>query len=358
MKSGLLVTSPVSDFKNIGDYVQSLAARQFTPSVDYYIEKESISRDLRSDVSIKAILNAWYMWHPENWPPNERIKPLLTSVHMSPLTAERMVEGEKINYLKEHGPVGCRDLETLSFLESKGVPAYFSGCLTLTLGKDYKSSSPRSGLVFVDPYFTPLRDKLKGKFVYYPKNLLRFVYYFLVNLTSAVTLSKNKFFHARLYLMKFYNAAMFIHAYKSMFSKEALLNATYISHIQPVANGESQESLLSRAEELVKTYARSSLVVTSRIHCALPCLAVDTPVLFVVNEKMNSKENLFNAPGRFAGLIDFFKVLNYSPSRLRSEDIDLNDIGIIDANTIITNKNVHSIYRDDLMAKCKSFMKE
>lgn len=357
MKYGLLVTSPISDYKNIGDYIQSLAALQFIPNIDTYIEKEEASSDVAINEQLKVIMNAWYIWHPENWPPNKKIIPLLTSVHMSPLTAEEMVSGVKRNYMMENGPIGCRDLDTLSFLKSKNIPSYFSGCLTLTLGKKYMSTKKRYGIVFVDPYISPLRDKLDGKFVYYYLNFLKSIYYFLKSPKEILKLSKKKYFHSRFLLMKYYNAAMFYNAYKTKFSKNTILNSRFLTHIVKVEKNESQESLLKRSEDLLNLYSRSSIVVTSRIHCALPCLGLETPVIFVVNDKMNSKKNLFNAPGRFAGIIDFFRVLNYSTNEVLSSDNVLNKLNIIDDKSTFKNKNDYKEYRDKLINQCEDFIK-
>ena len=35
------------------------------------------------------------------------------------------------------------------------------------------------------------------------------------------------------------------------------------------------------AKNLIYKYAKAKLVITSRIHCALPCLALNTPFIFV-----------------------------------------------------------------------------
>ena len=57
----------------------------------------------------------------------------------------------------------------------------------------------------------------------------------------------------------------------------------------PTSIDESQESLFKRTEDLLNKYASSQYVVTSRIHCALPCVGVGTPVLFTLNDLMESK---------------------------------------------------------------------
>ncbi len=85
----------------------------------------------------KLILNGWFMWFPENFPPSEDILPLFVSFHIVPSIAERLLTPITIEYLKKYGPIGCRDHYTRDLLLSKGVPAYYSSCLTLTLGKKY-----------------------------------------------------------------------------------------------------------------------------------------------------------------------------------------------------------------------------
>ena len=356
MKHGLLVTSPISDHKNIGDYIQSLAALQFTEKVDVYLEKEEISRDINNAGRVKAIMNAWYIWHPENWPPNKKIVPLLTSIHISPLTAEAMVKGDKINYLIENGPVGCRDLATFDFLKSKDVPSYFSGCLTLTLGKKYGADDEGEGIVFVDPYVSPLRVKAEGRFIYNFINPFKAMIYFLKSPATILKLSKKLYFRGRLRLMKYYNSAMFYNAYKKKFTKDALLSAKFVTHMVGVKGDELQEDLLGKAEDLVRIYSKAGLVVTSRIHCALPCLGLETPVIFVLNEQMKSEKNLFNAPGRFGGITDFFRTMTYSTDRLMSNDDVLSNFKLIDSKTRFTNKSNFFEYRDNLARQCEEFM--
>jgi hypothetical protein len=54
------------------------------------------------------------------------------------LTYNKAVKNHGINYLKKYGPVGCRDYWTKTLLDKYGIPCYFSGCLTLTLGRKYQ----------------------------------------------------------------------------------------------------------------------------------------------------------------------------------------------------------------------------
>ena len=54
-----------------------------------------------------------------------------------------------IQYLQQHGPIGCRDYHTANILSTKGIPNYFSGCLTLTL-KKFANVMPTDKIVLVD----------------------------------------------------------------------------------------------------------------------------------------------------------------------------------------------------------------
>ncbi|MHB9292886.1 hypothetical protein Holit_01999 [Hollandina sp. SP2] len=52
-----------------------------------------------------------------------------------------MLSPAGIKYLKKHEPIGCRDYGTVKLLGKYGINAYFSGCLTLTLGRKNLISS-------------------------------------------------------------------------------------------------------------------------------------------------------------------------------------------------------------------------
>lgn len=43
MSNGILVCEPSSDRKNLGDYIQSVAAESFFDRIDFYVERESLN---------------------------------------------------------------------------------------------------------------------------------------------------------------------------------------------------------------------------------------------------------------------------------------------------------------------------
>jgi len=131
VKFGLLSYNTV----NIGDWIQSLAASRFLPSVDYFVDREHLKQfSSANHEPVKAILNGWYLWNPKNFPPSNDIDPLLVSVCFNAnIRNDRFLSKEVSAYLRAHGPIGCRDQNTLAFLKAHDIPAYFSGCLTSTL---------------------------------------------------------------------------------------------------------------------------------------------------------------------------------------------------------------------------------
>lgn len=123
---------------NIGDEIQSLAARQFLPNVDVLVDRDALGGH-RFDERTRLIMNGWWL-HGEDWPPSDHnLRPLLTSMffdHRHPVVRDAVLSPSGRAFLEENGPVGARDLDTLAFLEGEGIPSYFSGCLTLTLQRD------------------------------------------------------------------------------------------------------------------------------------------------------------------------------------------------------------------------------
>lgn len=121
------------------------------------------------------------------------------------------------DYFKRFEPIGCRDNATADFFNSWGVKTYVSGCATMTFPT--RTEAPQDPLVvFVD------QD---------PKQ----------------------------------------------FSGKSGIRRNFVSHEFP--NYTSNGLKFSAARELLDYYKeKASLVITSRIHCAIPCAAMGIPVLY------------------------------------------------------------------------------
>ena len=138
---------------NLGDDIQAIAAGKFLPRVDRILEREKLNTYTEE---VFTILNGWFMHNPAAFPPSRQITPIIiTSFHISPMAAQRMMTPETIRYLKKYQPVGCRDLYTQRLLEDHGIEAWFSGCVTLTLKKkDFEYPGlPRGKVILSDIFF-------------------------------------------------------------------------------------------------------------------------------------------------------------------------------------------------------------
>ena len=152
MKFGCLY---YADSENIGDDIQTYAQRRFLPQVDYWVDRESLNTFVPdSEERVAMIMNAWFMYSPQNWPPTPYILPLFVSTHFSQYhvqwlkTAEKKYEFAR-QYLVQNAPIGCRDASTMEHLRKLGIEAYFSGCLTLTL-PEFPDVQPEDVICLVD----------------------------------------------------------------------------------------------------------------------------------------------------------------------------------------------------------------
>jgi hypothetical protein len=317
-KYGLMACS--RPLTNIGDFVQAIAARQFLPHVDKYIDREELNTYSGDD--LKMIMNGWYMHNAKNWPPSVNIDPLYVSMHINASVAEGMTTEKSIEHFIVNQPIGCRDKTTERLLKSKGVDAYFSGCLTLTLGKTYKREKVTDDIYIVDPLFHywSLKSMLKN-----PRKLLS-------------RLTKGRFTE---FILK-------RNILKNNFSNEILDSAQMINQMMPLT---SVDDSFIIADEYLKKLCNAKLVITSRIHCALPCIAMGTPVVFL-NGGFEGYNNQFTS--RFEGLIDFFNRIDIDTKRNITRNFDLK--GKISLDNLPVNKELYKSFSEELAKKCNDFV--
>lgn len=333
MKFGLLdyEEAPTGLF-NIGDHIQSLAARQYLPRVDRFVLRDRLNESLPTPT--KVIMNGWYTHKPENWPPTSNLLPFFVSFHLNQAYAEAFLsKPENVTYLKKHGPIGCRDYTTLNFLQNAGIDAYYSFCLTTTLDLKYKikNESERSNeILMVDVLF-----KENYNDAYKSTPTMRFRH-----------MLNGKYFKKGDWKKKI----------NRLIPKFVLEEAQSVTHVFQ-KNEIKREDRFAHAEKLLNRYARAKLVITSRIHCALPCLALGTPVVFIHGGGLNHANEI----ARLSGTIDHLNVLlddteiiapeTYSsyPNLLLPEKIDWNNI---------VNPSGSKILIDELKTRCFQFIEQ
>lgn len=103
--------------------------------------------------------------------------------------------------------------------------------------------------------------------------------------------------------------------------------------------GLSDEEYFKQARGLLEIYEQADLVLTSRIHCALPCLGMGTPVVLFVNDEWDL---------RFPGLIDWLNTVRYT----RKGNIRMS---IQTENGAVVNPKKHVEYAARMADECERF---
>lgn len=220
---------------NLGDDIQVYATKLLLPSFDYWIDREHIN-EFKSDNGepVAMITSAWWMWRKWNWPFSPCIIPHFIGFHYadhqkarqpgSPLKYEHLA-GEATKYLKAYEPIGCRDMFTTEQLQKLGVNAYFTGCITLTLPE------------------MPRKDM--GRYIC------------LVDMPPEVEKKIRKMLEGTGVEVRIY---------------------THTRQRTPDMSWEDREKMI---EERLTIYQNAICVVTKKLHCSLPCLAMGVPVLLL-----------------------------------------------------------------------------
>jgi len=268
-----------------------------------------------------------------------------------------------IEYLKRYEPIGTRDLETKALMEQNGIKSYFSSCLTLTLGMKYKSAHKTDNIYFVDPEY----EKYNGcvgigmKIRYIINSICYGVFSFKQirriskKMFESIDPQGNKRIQDR--VRNFIKASTFYQTYSTLFEKETLLNADFIQHDVPQSLFKSEDEKMDYAKNLLHKYASAKYVVTSRIHAALPCLGVETPVLFVTTDELENGD--FRVNGRFGGNLEMLNVLRIDGRKVDimtpalKERIGNSKIG---QRTKFENPKVYTKFRDELISTVKRFV--
>ncbi len=213
---------------NLGDVLQGMVAKQFLNPNSICINREKIkSGNYKPGL---VIANGWFQHNTEEFPINENLNPVYISFHVA--KSELLKKTETRKHLKAYAPIGCRDIQTKYLLLFWGIPAYFSGCLTMTssqlISKDMKRSNE---ILLVDNVDHPIPENLKLK---------------LNEILASEIIHLN-------------------HDPKSN-------NLQFEEYVEI----ESQNML-----QLLERYKNAELIITSKLHVALPCLSLNKKVLFI-----------------------------------------------------------------------------
>jgi len=242
---------------NIGDDIQTISAMRFLPvSYDYLVDRDnqniiynSTGKNqavLKDGSHIKIIENGWFDGRFTKFPPHTRLSPLFISFHLNetpglletPLyksasklatPSNKLLNNDVIDYFKSNNiTIGTRDTHSLKIFQEHGIKSFHSCCLTLTLNPTFlgfNNHPKREEIISVDAH----KDE---------KDL-----------------------------------------YVSLIPSGIKSKAVHINHALPdLYHIETKHAL---AKKLLERYYNAKLVITNRLHAALPCLAFGTPVIFL-----------------------------------------------------------------------------
>ena len=99
--------------------------------------------------------------------------------------------------------------------------------------------------------------------------------------------------------------------YIKVFDSKVLEEAIYVNHDVCDTDFADENSKFEFARGLLFKYAAAKFVVTSRIHCALPCLGLETPVLYVEDIHAPLTSNC-----RMPGLRELLHVIRYDNGKM------------------------------------------
>lgn len=293
---------------NVGDAIQSIAASQFLPRVDVLIERDRLHL-YNDDPRTFVIFNGWFALN-SCWPPPASIDPLFVSFYA--YRQDELVNSSFRHYYKQHEPIGCRSVRTLRAFQDIGVNAYFSGCLTLTLPK---SDNARAGQVYavdVEPglYSKLVPERIRNRAIHLSHGFP----------TRSASVPAKAGWPLSYYLVRGLNK---LDPDRRLFRSARQQFESFRHKMQMAA-----------AEELLKRYSEASLVITGRLHCALPCLALGTPVVVL---RHDIQEN-----PRFAGLRELVRCYGRESKAL---DIDWDQPG--------PNPDAYLAYAKALRSRCE-----
>ncbi len=252
-----IIVSPKREYNNIGDEVMLLALKHIYMRMGIcYDDLVKINfHDLVSYDGDEVLLPVAFPLYGYN----EKNKVTcwsdkITPVFLGVALCNTNLDDEDIAYLKKYEPIGCRDDYTCQGLKKLGINAYLNGCLSLTLPVKDLPENRCDKVYCVDVY----SDFLK----YFPSNILK------------------------------------------KYEQRSSLTEDYVD--------------VKYVDNVFREYcSHAKVIITSRLHCALPCIAYGIPVIFI--------HDIFDQ--RFTWLESLIKVYTpdmYCDVEWNPEPVDIN----------------------------------
>jgi hypothetical protein len=210
------------------------------------IDRERIGWSQVSEPHV-FIMNFWFMSKGYRWAPHETIRPIF---HGFCIGRDEVLKYRWVDYLRRHQPIGCRDGHSVELLRAKGIAAFWSGCITLFLGRyvDLVPLERRKGVLFVDV----------------PREA------------------------------------------EALIPDHIRSQAERLTNTCPPLIRDDPLARWARIAAISDRLRYAELVVTRRLHAALPCVGFQTPIVLTISNQWNDLR-------RFSGYEDFIPRLKYGP---------------------------------------------
>lgn len=259
---------------NLGDPIQSYAMQYIYEQMGIHkSELIQVSRYEAGDYDGEYVILPFncfnrifnQLGHPyRTLPLSSKIIPVFISFHLH----SRVINEDIIENLKLFQPIGCRDEETMINLREHGILAYLSGCVTSLLPR--RTNKPKHPKTF----FIDVPESLMS---YVPKHLLE-------------------------------NAEFVTH--------HAILPRTSETDVM---SDEECNTFYEMSMQQYETYKNeATLIVTSRLHAASPCMAMGIPVILV----SESFDGRFSWLDKFLPLYtpELFGTIDWNPAPIDYEN--------------------------------------
>ena len=218
-----LTWRPATD--NLGDDLVTRAAMQHLPRVDRILDADALDaplQDFTDEDRLVLLAPGLFLRSSAHWPPEKHTAPVCIGVHISEGDAWGLplstLDGAGYDALAACAPIAARDVRTADRLAKLNIPHTLTGCITLTLEHP---KVQRSGIVCCDV----------------PEEVVSVI-------------------------------------------REFRQDVTLVTHAVSSPSTDF-ESRMADAKALLTRYASAEMVFTRRLHCAMACLAVGTPVLML-----------------------------------------------------------------------------
>lgn len=257
------------DGQNLGDWIQTLAVEELFREFGI-AEYDFVSRNDAATYEgdeVRLLVNGYHTlinrvgYKTDTFPLSRRISPVFLSMHFH----DRNIPLEMKNQLVKFGPIGCRDEETVLNMKEHGIPAFLSGCVTILFPRRMENPAKQKEILLVDA-----PDGLIAKM---PENIRK----------QAKVMTQ-------------------------IFSITRQSETMYMTEEESVLAYDTAKRLLEYYRE------NARLVVTSRLHAAVPCMAMGIPVIL-------AKEDF---DGRFSWVDKYLPLY----SKDKWEEIDWNPVSV------------------------------